>query len=46
MRLNTAIGLPLVVMIIAAVQLLSLGDVLEYRRAVAFTEPWRLLTGH
>src|SRR4030095_5899172 len=46
MRLNTAIGLPLVAVLIVAAQLLSLGDELEYRRAVAFTEPWRLLTGH
>ena len=46
MRLNTAIGLPLVFALIVAAQLLSLGDALEYRRAVAFTEPWRLLTGH
>ena len=46
MRLNTAIALPLVVVLIASAQLLSLGDALEYRRAVAFTEPWRLLTGH
>jgi rhomboid family GlyGly-CTERM serine protease len=46
MRLNSAIGLPLVVVLIVAAELLSLGNALEYRRAAAFSEPWRLLTGH
>ena len=46
MRLTSAIGLPIVVLVVLAAEFLSLGDVLEYRRAVAFSEPWRLLTGH
>ena len=46
MRLTSAIGLPIVVLVVLAAEFLSLGDVLEYRRAVAFSEPWRLLTAH
>ena len=46
MRVSSTIGLSLVVLLIMAAELLSLGDVLEYRRVVAFTEPWRLFTGH
>ena len=46
MRLTYAIGLPIVVLVVLAAEFLSLGDVLEYRRAVAFSEPWRLLTAH
>ena len=46
MRRSYAIGLTLVTVFVLAAQLLSLGDVLEYRRALAFAEPWRLLTSH
>lgn len=46
MRLTSAIGLPAVVLAVLAGELLSLGDALEYRRALAFSEPWRLLTAH
>ena len=46
MRRSYAIGLTLVTAVVLAAQLLSLGDALEYRRALAFAEPWRLLTSH
>src|SRR5262245_14171602 len=46
MRLPLNVCLLLVIGAVIAAELLSLGDVLEYRRAVAFTEPWRLLTAH
>lgn len=46
MRLTSAIGLPLVVLIVLAAELLSLGPTLEYRRPLLLSEPWRLLTGH
>lgn len=43
---NLAIPLTLVVVLVFALQVLPLGDALEYRRALAFSEPWRLLTSH
>ncbi len=46
MRLPSTLGLSVVVLLVLAVQLTSLGDALEYRRATAFSEPWRLFTGH
>ena len=46
MRVSTNVGLALVVLLILAAELLLMGVALEYRRVVAFTEPWRLLTGH
>ncbi len=46
MRVSSTLGLSLVILTILAVELLQLGDALEYRRVVAFMEPWRLLTGH
>ena len=46
MRRSYAIGLTLVTVFVLAAQLLSLGDAFEYRRALAFAEPWRLLTSH
>ena len=46
MRRELAIGLWLVVLAILAAELLPVGDALEYRRALAFTQPWRLLTAH
>ena len=46
MRISSTTGLSLVVLVIMAGELLSLGGALEYRRVVAFAEPWRLFTGH
>ena len=46
MRRSTAMGLALVVTFVLAAQIFSFGEALEYRRAVAFSEPWRLLTSH
>jgi len=46
MRLSLNVGLSLVVVAVLAAEFLSWGDILEYRRAVAFAEPWRLLTAH
>ena len=46
MRLSLNVNLSLVILVVLAAELLSFGDALEYRRAVAFTEPWRLLTAH
>ncbi len=44
--MSSTIGLPLVVLVILAVEILGLGPVLEYRRPLLASEPWRLLTGH
>ena len=46
MRLSVNIGLSVVVLAVMAAELLSWGDALEFRRALASTQPWRLLTGH
>ena len=46
MRRSYAIGLALVVTFVLAAQVFSFGEALEYRRVVAFSEPWRLLTSH
>lgn len=46
MRLTSALGLSILVLMVLAVELLWLGDALEYRRSLLTTEPWRLLTGH
>jgi rhomboid family GlyGly-CTERM serine protease len=46
MRRSHAIGLTLVVAFVLAAQVFSFGDALEYRRALAFSEPWRLLGSH
>ena len=46
MRGSYAIGLTLVVGFVLAAQIFSFGEALEYRRAMAFSEPWRLLTSH
>lgn len=46
MRLTSAIGLPIVVLIVLAAEVLLLGPALEYRRPLLLSEPWRLLTGH
>ena len=46
MRPTSAAGLPLFVILIVALELLSAGGMLEYRRPLLAAEPWRLLTGH
>lgn len=46
MRLSFNVALSLVILAALAAEILSLGDALEYRQAVAFSEPWRLLTAH
>lgn len=46
MRVSLGVGLSLVVLAVLALQFLSPGEWLEYRRALAFSEPWRLLTAH
>ncbi len=46
MRPTSAAGLPLLVVIILALELLSDGALLEYRRPLLGAEPWRLLSGH
>lgn len=46
MRRSYAIGLTLAIALVLAAQIFSFSEVLEYRRSVAFTEPWRLLTSH
>ena len=46
MRLSFNVGLSLVILAVLAAEILSLGDTLEYRQAVAFSEPWCLLTVH
>lgn len=45
-RPSTAAGLPLLVVILLAIELLAPTGLLEYRRDLLATEPWRLLTGH
>jgi rhomboid family GlyGly-CTERM serine protease len=46
MRHATAAILPSIVLLVLILEVLTLGDALEYRRALAFSEPWRLLSGH
>lgn len=46
MRRGYAIPLTLVILLVLAAQLAGLGETLEYRRAFAFSQPWRLLTSH
>jgi rhomboid family GlyGly-CTERM serine protease len=46
MRLSVNAGLSLVILAVLAAQLFLPLDELEYRRALAASEPWRLLTGH
>ena len=46
MRPTSAAGLPLLVVIVLALELLSDGTLLEYRRPLLGAEPWRLLSGH
>jgi rhomboid family GlyGly-CTERM serine protease len=46
MRRDFAIVLWLLVCAILGAELASLGEALEYRRGLAFSEPWRLFTAH
>ena len=46
MRLPLNVGLSIVIAAVVAAELFGWGDALEFRRAVAATQPWRLLTGH
>ncbi len=46
MRLSVNAGLPLVVLAVLAAELFLPAEALEYRRALAGREPWRLFTGH
>ena len=46
MRLSLNVGLSAVVFTVMAAELLGWSDALEFRRALAATQPWRLLTGH
>lgn len=41
-----AAGLPLLVIVVLAIELLAPAEALEYRRELLLVEPWRLLTGH
>lgn len=46
MRLSPAVGLYAVVIAVLALEFFMPADLLEYRRALAASEPWRLFTGH
>jgi rhomboid family GlyGly-CTERM serine protease len=46
MRLSFNAGLTLVILAVMAAQFFLPLEALEYRRAVAASEPWRLFTGH
>jgi rhomboid family GlyGly-CTERM serine protease len=46
MRLSLNVGLSVVVLAVMSAELLGWSDALEFRRALAATQPWRLLTGH
>ena len=39
-------GVTILVVVILLVEFLLWGDVLEYRRALLLSQPWRLITGH
>jgi rhomboid family GlyGly-CTERM serine protease len=45
-RPTSAAALPLLVIIVLALELLSDGSLLEYRRPLLAAEPWRFLSGH
>jgi len=45
-RPTSAAGLPLLVVIVLALELLTDGALLEYRRSLLGAEPWRLLSAH
>jgi rhomboid family GlyGly-CTERM serine protease len=46
MRLSATAGMYAVVVAILVAELILPAELLEYRRALAFSEPWRQLTGH
>lgn len=46
MRLTPTAGLYAIVLAVLAAELFLPADLLEYRRALAAREPWRLFTGH
>lgn len=46
MNRAAAIVPSLIIVLMLALELLGLGEALEYRRAFVGTEPWRVLTGH
>jgi rhomboid family GlyGly-CTERM serine protease len=46
MRLSVNAGMSLVVLTVMAAELFLPAEALEYRRALAAREPWRLFTGH
>jgi rhomboid family GlyGly-CTERM serine protease len=46
MRLSPAVGLYAIVVAVLAAELFLPAELLEYRRALAAREPWRLFTGH
>lgn len=46
MRVSSTVSLSLLVLLVLAAELLLLGDYLEYRRPLLWSQPWRLLTGH
>lgn len=46
MRLSATTGLYAVVAVVIAAELVLPAELLEYRRALAASEPWRLITGH
>jgi rhomboid family GlyGly-CTERM serine protease len=46
MRVKFAIGITIVAAVVLGADLLGVGSALEYRRAFALSEPWRLFTGH
>ncbi len=46
MRLSVNAGLSVVVLAVMAAELLLPVEALEYRRALAAREPWRLFSGH
>jgi rhomboid family GlyGly-CTERM serine protease len=46
MRLSGTVGLSIVALGVLAIDFAFAGGVLEYRRALALSEPWRLFTGH
>jgi rhomboid family GlyGly-CTERM serine protease len=46
MRLSPTVGLYAIVVAVLAAELFLPAELLEYRRALAAREPWRLFTGH
>jgi rhomboid family GlyGly-CTERM serine protease len=46
LRISPSFCLSIVAAVVLALELFLSGDSLEYRRAVAWSQPWRLLTGH